>query len=313
MRRIRRGRWVIVAAIALVVPASAQATFRGQNGALVIAANDSTRQVIEAVGPSGDRPRDLFSQSCDPTTGQCPSTLRDPSVSADGGTVAFATSTFVDKETYTARISLLNIASAHITSLPAPRNQAEEDDPSWFPGGSRIALDYSYFSIPLGIRSYNTGDSRLGMITSCPCYQPTVSPAGRRILFVRGQLDQAAIWIMRSDGSHARRVEAHATDPSWAPDGRRFAFVSLAKHGSTVLSEDLGGRHRRVLARNAVHPVFSPDGKLVAFFRQPKGYDPIVKVMTVRASGGGLRRVLLDHSVGQEPGLIGMDWQALPS
>lgn len=297
-----------VAGFAAIAPAPAQATFPGRNGLLLAALNDRTTESIQAVDPSGGPARMLL--RCDFTTASCPLSLSAPSVSSDGRTVAFAATDFVDTETYRTRISLIDIASGHLTTLPGPRNEGQEGDPSWFPGGTQLAFDYKFIGIARGIRTVRVDGSRRMTLESCDCYQPAVSPRGRFILFVRAAGGEPAVWIVRSDGTHARRLVSQATEPAWAPDGRRIAFVSVADHRHRIVTEDLSGRHRRTLASKAADPVWSPDGRLIAFLR-PVPPAATSEILTMRATGGGLRRVFVDPSAVRHGGIDRVDWQAL--
>ena len=49
-------------------------------------------------------------------------------------------------------------------------------------------------------------------------YEPRWSPSGGRIAYGHA----GAVWVMRHDGTHKRRVLAEAYLPSWAPHGRRL-------------------------------------------------------------------------------------------
>ncbi len=66
---------------------------------------------------------------------------------------------------------------------------------------------------------------------------PQLSPDGRRVAFVVGEVDQEAdrmalsIWVAPTDGSSPPRPFSEGpsdTSPRWSPDGRWLAFISVA-------------------------------------------------------------------------------------
>jgi Tol biopolymer transport system component len=89
--------------------------------------------------------------------------------------------------------------------------------------------------------------------------------------------------------SGRNRVIAHGSAPAWSPDGSRLAFVD----GGTLWSVDPYGRGKRRLTprlRGELSlPTWSPDSAAVAFARMRSHRT---ELFTVRASGGGLRRLL---------------------
>jgi Tol biopolymer transport system component len=64
-------------------------------------------------------------------------------------------------------------------------------------------------------------------------FDPSWSPNGRRIAFVRG----VDIWVMDAWGHHLHQVTtspAAEAEPTWSPDGRTIAFVSYRDDGHRV-------------------------------------------------------------------------------
>jgi Tol biopolymer transport system component len=105
---------------------------------------------------------------------------------------------------------------------------------------------------------------------------PSWSPHGKKLLFVRLELERARRGIDRADIYIIGR------------DGRGL---------------------RRLTRRGGSSPVWSPDGKWIAFLREGDIY-------VVRATGGGLRRLLnaspqTDGPLGEFAG-TSLDWQPLP-
>ena len=121
-----------------------------------------------------------------------------------------------------------------------------ELQPAWSADGRRIAFTRRSFADenhpgPFEIWVMNANGShphRLARGT-----EPAWSPDGRRIAFTGSYTPRVShpdIWVMRSDGSHLRRLTFNrlATDrsPDWSPDGRQIAFVTnRGFHGTRAI------------------------------------------------------------------------------
>ena len=104
-------------------------------------------------------------------------------------------------------------------------------------------------------------------------YNPTWSPDGTEVLYVRWSSGSSNIYLMDADGSNQRLITPLAHDPSWAPDGDRF--VARWDTGPLVIYE-LNAAHTRaddqdliVISDNPVHPAWSPDGRYIAYVDGP--------------------------------------------
>lgn len=118
------------------------------------------------------------------------------------------------------------------------------------------------------IYSVNTDGSNLVQLTSTSSdAQPTFSPDGTEIAFVRG----GAVLLMDSDGNNVRSFHgtSSANSLTWSPDGTRLAFDAVANNGMFQISilEIGSGRITPFTAsdREELHPAWSPDGSRIAF------------------------------------------------
>jgi len=101
---------------------------------------------------------------------------------------------------------------------------------------------------------------------------PAWSPDGRRIAFTSTRDGDPEIYVMRADGTGARRLtttpgrDAH---PSWSPDGRSILFQSPREEGHTrIFLMDAEGGNQRALTKNIGFcgvPVWSPDARRILF------------------------------------------------
>jgi len=129
--------------------------------------------------------------------------------------------------------------------------------------------------------------------------QPSVSPDGKRIAFVRADLAtlSAQIWVMKIDGSHQTNISndaalANESGPAWTEDGSQILFVKQAPGdfpgagGSIWIRRANGKGTARELTTgpNDANPAMSPDGDLLAFSR-PVGGPRHLFVM--KADGNG--------------------------
>jgi Tol biopolymer transport system component len=102
-------------------------------------------------------------------------------------------------------------------------------EPSWSPDGEALAFSGFVESSPTLVDAsrelfvVSADGLRLRQLTTNRVYDktPTWSADGSRLAFERA----GGIWVMRADGTRARRIVADAKAPAWSPDGRLIAFI----------------------------------------------------------------------------------------
>jgi Tol biopolymer transport system component len=133
--------------------------------------------------------------------------------------------------------------------------------------------------------------------------EPTYSPDGRMIAFVRYQGNDSDIWVMNSDGTDQRPVtetaeNSYESNPAFFPSGRSLAFSRRdAATGWTVYSVRLDGSGEQVLEAGAKDPAISPDGRWLAYSKRPGSF---LHVKDLRS--GEERQVRSGDGKAQEPG-----------
>ncbi len=120
-------------------------------------------------------------------------------------------------------------------------------------------------------------------------FQPSYSPTGNRIAYVR-QLDgQAKGSIATSDlaGNNVRVLTPRmfGLNPQWSPDAKQIVFT----HNKTVWSVTPDGRNLRPIIPNGAYPSFSPNGRQILY----TGFES-TNVFTSRPDGTHRQQVPID-------------------
>jgi gamma-glutamyltranspeptidase len=156
-------------------------------------------------------------------------------------------------------------AWTRVTSGPA-----WDREPAWTPDGSAIVFSSDRSGTEslwrVAVRGDQAGAEPMPeRVTSSllPDAEPTVLRDGR-IVFVRGRLGAARIWIRSVNGVEARLTKDDASEewPVASPDGARVAYVSTAAGARKLHVRSVDdGQDSTVLADARIeHPAWSPAG-----------------------------------------------------
>ena len=98
---------------------------------------------------------------------------------------------------------------------------------------------------------------------------PSIAPDGRQIAFAVADGEKTSLFVMDSNGTHARVVTdslALRGNPAWAPDGQSivFAVVQDGEPRLTKIPLD-GGAPRVLVSEYSLDPTWSPDGQFLLY------------------------------------------------
>ena len=145
------------------------------------------------------------------------------------------------------------------------------------------------------VRPDGTAVHQLTHFTDSDAIEPSWSPNGQRIAFIRDFLagafnEHGDIYTMNSDGRDMRPLGIRGKNswPSWSPDGRRIVFL----HPGLLRIVNADGSHLtqvRLAGGDATSPTFSPKGNRIALVRFSG--DHKASIFIASADGRGLRRL----------------------
>jgi len=285
--------WVAIAC-ALMAPASAQATFTGENGkiAFVRVANNENGElhVVNADGTGLKRLTDHSAFSNDNTYDGV------AGWSPDGRKILFVGVRDYGTDIYT--INPDGTGETNLTRSPS----LVETGARWSPDGTRIAFDGCVTSNSMcGISTMNPdGSDRRDLLLDehNSAVQPVWSPDGSQIAYQQvfytpsGLTLAQEIHIMNSDGSGRRRL-TDGTGPFWG-HGSRIAFWRPIPYGNGAANEiftirpDGTGETRLTYDLGSDSPYdWSPDGARLLFSAGPHPRG----LFTVGADGSARTRL----------------------
>jgi len=102
-------------------------------------------------------------------------------------------------------------------------------------------------------------------------YDPTLSPDGKRIIFLKMLQGLEQMFIANVDGSGERQLshdDADVEDPAWSPDGRQVAYVRLdgQKNSLHVMNlDETADRRLTPPTQSPIHPAWTPDGRSILY------------------------------------------------
>src|SRR5438874_8898553 len=159
--------------------------------------------------------------------------------------------------------------------------------PAWMPDGSRIVFharrkdDQQKGFATRNVWSVGadgSGEKKLTGGTKDE-YHASLSPDGKKLLFVSELNGSRDIWLADADGQNpVPLTDDPGTEdqPSWSPDGRQIAYAAFPKEGGSfdlwVVNADGSGRRRLTTTpANEIFPVWHPRGDQIAYVTDAGG------------------------------------------
>jgi WD40-like Beta Propeller Repeat len=99
-------------------------------------------------------------------------------------------------------------------------------------------------------------------------FSPSLSPDGKRVVFVDTTPTAYQVSTASVDGSHLQLLAHCGDDPLWSPTGGTIACVGTGARSSELLLVSPGGASSTLVPRGVVNPHvlgWSPNGKRIAF------------------------------------------------
>ena len=125
--------------------------------------------------------------------------------------------------------------------------------------------------IPAQLRAQRVAVSQAYQLSHTANYDPSLSPDGKRMVYITVIERREQLFTMNVDGTGAVQLthdDADHEDPAWSPDGKTIAFVYVKdKHEiiSLMNAEGSGVQQLTPSSVRAIHPNWSPDGSKLAY------------------------------------------------
>ena len=319
--RTRRAVWSLAlagGALALGLPAGAEAAFPGANGVIAYSwfssqggylETDPTTNVrsIDVVSPAGrgrhslrscTRVVDIGGAPLQPDRGDCSIEYLSPAWSPDGKRLAFDAGT---------RLAVMRGDGSNFRLLA--QQTPDDGEPAWSPDGRSLAFTGARgpeadSGTDLYILGLASGNLRQLTFRGGRDRSPAWSSRGR-IAFTRGgellapgqsnafRPGSGNIYTVRPDSRGLRQLTyRNGSDPAWSPHASKIIFVRgrWSHHAwkQSLFTVEAGGSGLRTVRTTGAsypdNPSWSPDGKLIGYH----GFDSGVWVQ--RMDGRGLRQ-----------------------
>jgi TolB protein len=146
------------------------------------------------------------------------------------------------------------------------------------------------FLCGMGLSAQNSPLTLAYQFTHSETVDPSLSPDGRRMVYISVIAGKEQLFAMNLDGSdpiQLTRDNANHEDPAWSPDGKKIAFVLIEGNLERIYLMNTDGTSAEPLTPlelRTIHPNWSPDGKKLAYctdddLKPPKKNDSDIYVI----------------------------------
>jgi TolB protein len=197
----------------------------------------------------------------------------------EGGSPAWnPTGSMITYTTYGAssRLLVLDLATGRSRAIAGPTRNAVYLTSIFGPNGTSLIYSREgengsdLFSVGL-----NGGSpQQLTAGRGTPNTNPTLSPDGRRIVFVSGRKGPPELYIMDADGTDVSTLtdydfseKTYRSDPDWSPDGRAVAYQERVNDRFQIRTFRVAGGTPKLLTNEGVNeqPSWAPDARHLVF------------------------------------------------
>ncbi|MFI5229509.1 MAG: hypothetical protein ACHQWU_10595 [Gemmatimonadales bacterium] len=164
------------------------------------------------------------------------------------------------------------IVSTHGDWTRLTSGPAWDREPAWTPDGTAIVFSSDRagtFSLwRVNVTAGGAAQPERVTTSSLPDGEPVVARDGS-LVFVRGRLGAAALWVHKPDGGESRLTSNREAErwPAISADGARLAYVALGDGTRRLHVRTLATGQDTVILTDArvEHPAWSPDGERVTW------------------------------------------------
>lgn len=102
-------------------------------------------------------------------------------------------------------------------------------------------------------------------------YDPTLSPDGNRMIYLKLLEGREQLFVANVDGTAERQLShdmVDIEDPAWSPDGKRLAYVRIEAGRNALYVMNIDGSGARRLSppdQSPIHPAWLPDGSALLY------------------------------------------------
>ena len=125
------------------------------------------------------------------------------------------------------------------------------------------------------VTGYSSGQlataSQAYQLTHSVIYDPSMSPDGKRMVYIMRFLGKEQLFLSNVDGTGVVQItsdDADHEDPAWSPDGKTIAFVYMKDDLEIISVMNIDGTGIQMLTPKnvkGIHPNWSPDGSKLAY------------------------------------------------